>query len=220
MRDWITNISTTHYLVGSAIGPHPFPTIVRDFQSVIGMECKKQMILQAGKLPDAVVACVGGGSNAIGLFHPFVDEPTQIYGVEAGGHGVAAGKHSATIVAGKVGVLHGTRTLLLQDEEGQIIETHSISAGLDYPGVGPEHAWIAVSGRGKYVACDDGSAMKGFALLSELEGIVPALESSHAIHFGVELASSMSPDQDVIISVSGRGDKDMNTVAETLGVEL
>lgn len=220
MRDWITNISTTHYLVGSAIGPHPFPTIVRDFQSIIGMECKKQMVLQAGKLPDAVVACVGGGSNAIGLFHPFVDEPTQIYGVEAGGHGVAGGKHSATIVAGKVGVLHGTRTLLLQDEEGQIIETHSISAGLDYPGVGPEHAWIAVSGRGKYVACDDTDAMKGFALLSELEGIVPALESSHAIHFGMQLASNMSPDQDIIISVSGRGDKDMNTVAETLGVDI
>jgi len=220
MRDWITNIETTHYLVGSAIGPHPFPTIVRDFQSVIGMECKRQMVLQAGKLPDAVVACVGGGSNAIGLFHPFVDEPTQIYGVEAGGHGVAEGKHSATIVAGRVGVLHGTRTLLLQDEEGQIIETHSISAGLDYPGVGPEHAWIAVSGRGKYVACDDGSAMKGFALLSELEGIVPALESSHAIHFGVELAAGMPTDQDVVISVSGRGDKDMNTVAETLGVDI
>mmetsp|Transcript_127600 Transcript_127600/g.190214 ORF Transcript_127600/g.190214 Transcript_127600/m.190214 type:complete len:1356 (-) Transcript_127600:29-4096(-) len=219
MRDWVTNVATTHYLVGSAIGPHPFPVIVRDFQSVIGRETKRQMLLQAGKLPDAVIACVGGGSNAIGMFHPFVDDPVLIYGVEAAGEGVEIeGRHSATIVAGRPGILHGTRTCLLQNEQGQITTTHSVSAGLDYPGVGPEHAYLADSGRATYVPIDDSQAMEGFKLLNELEGIVPALESSHALCFGFDLAKQLSFDQDIVICVSGRGDKDMNTVAEVQGV--
>lgn len=220
MRDWVTNVRNTHYLVGSAIGPHPFPVMVRDFQCVIGSESLKQMLVQASKLPDAVVACVGGGSNSIGMFHPFVDHPVEIYGVEAGGEGVSSGRHSSTIVAGRMGVLHGTKTCLLQDEYGQIQETHSISAGLDYPGVGPEHAYLASSGRAQYVSVNDDQALEGFRLLSELEGIVPALESSHAIYFSVQLAKQWSSDRDIVVCLSGRGDKDMNTVAEYAGVTL
>jgi tryptophan synthase beta subunit len=220
MRDWVTNVGTTHYLIGSAIGPHPFPTIVRDFQSVIGREARQQMLEQAGKLPDVAIACVGGGSNAIGLFHPLIDDPIRLIGVEAAGDGVGTGKHSATLVAGRPGVLHGTRTYLLQDANGQIMETHSISAGLDYPGVGPEHSWLKTSERAEYVAVDDGQALEGFKALTRSEGIIPALEPSHAIYHALQVASSMRPDQDVLIGLSGRGDKDMHTVAGALGVSL
>ncbi|RUS24168.1 tryptophan synthase beta chain [Jimgerdemannia flammicorona] len=247
MRDWVTNVATTHYLVGSAIGPHPFPLIVRDFQSVIGKESKQQLLKKAGKLPDVVVACVGGGSNAIGMFHPFIeDKSVRIVGVEAGGDGIDTSKHSATLAAGTPGVLHGTRTYLLQDEKGQIVETHSISAtsfwdwdgicvffghqsiltsthmhppltpGLDYPGVGPEHAWLKDIGRAEYVVADDAQAMQGFRALTELEGIIPALESSHAIYYAHKIAATLPKDQDVIVCLSGRGDKDVNSVAEVL----
>ncbi|CAO3643315.1 unnamed protein product [Cunninghamella echinulata] len=217
MRDWVTNVSTTHYLVGSAIGPHPFPMIVREFQSVIGQETKRQLQEKAGKLPDAVVACVGGGSNAIGMFYPFVNDPTvRIVGVEAGGNGVDTEFHSATLTKGSPGVLHGTRTYLLQDEKGQIIETHSVSAGLDYPGVGPEHAFMKDSGRAEYHVADDAQALIGFRKLTQLEGIIPALESSHAIYHAHKLASEMPKDKDIVICLSGRGDKDMHTVAEVL----
>jgi len=219
MRDWVTNEATTHYLVGSAIGPHPFPMIVRDFQSVIGKESKRQMLEKAGKLPNAIVACVGGGSNAIGLFHPFVDDKeVRIVGVEAGGDGVDTDHHSATLSAGTPGVLHGTRTYLLQDSKGQIIETHSVSAGLDYPGVGPEHAWLKDVGRAEYVVADDAQALIGFRKLTQLEGIIPALESAHAIYYAHKLASQLPKDQDVLVCLSGRGDKDMHTVAEVLPV--
>eukprot|EP01125_Pyxidicula_operculata_P021260 TRINITY_DN8117_c0_g1_i1.p1 TRINITY_DN8117_c0_g1~~TRINITY_DN8117_c0_g1_i1.p1 ORF type:complete len:683 (+),score=125.07 TRINITY_DN8117_c0_g1_i1:24-2072(+) len=222
MRDWVTNITNTHYLVGSAIGPHPFPTIVRDFQSVIGKESRKQSLDILGKLPDAVVACVGGGSNAIGMFHPFVQDSTvKIYGVEAAGHGISSTQHCATIGKGTPGVLHGTRTLLLQDGDGQISETHSVSAGLDYPGVGPEHAWLHSSGRATYVSVDDKEALNGFKTITSLEGIIPALESSHALAYVIEtLAPSMKPDQNIVICLSGRGDKDMHTVAQVEGVTL
>ena len=220
MRDWVTNVETTHYLIGSAIGPHPFPTIVRDFQSVIGKEARQQMLEQAGKLPDVAIACVGGGSNSIGLFHPFVDDPVRLIGVEAAGEGVGTGKHSATLVAGRPGVLHGTRTYLLQDEAGQILETHSISAGLDYPGVGPEHAWLKTTERAEYVAVDDLQALEGFKALTRSEGIIPALEPSHAIYHALQVAAGMRPDEDVLIGLSGRGDKDMHTVAAALGVTL
>ena len=220
MRDWVTNVATTHYLIGSAIGPHPFPTIVRDFQSIIGREARQQMLEQAGKLPDVAIACVGGGSNAIGLFHPLVDDPVRLIGVEAAGEGVGSGRHSATLVAGRPGVLHGTRTYLLQDANGQILETHSISAGLDYPGVGPEHSWLKTSERAEYVAVDDQQALEGFKMLTLAEGIIPALEPSHAIYHAVGVAASMRPDQDVLIGLSGRGDKDMHTVAAALGVSL
>ncbi|RUO95527.1 tryptophan synthase beta chain [Jimgerdemannia flammicorona] len=217
MRDWVTNVATTHYLVGSAIGPHPFPLIVRDFQSVIGKESKQQLLKKAGKLPDVVVACVGGGSNAIGMFHPFIeDKSVRIVGVEAGGDGIDTSKHSATLAAGTPGVLHGTRTYLLQDEKGQIVETHSVSAGLDYPGVGPEHAWLKDIGRAEYVVADDAQAMQGFRALTELEGIIPALESSHAIYYAHKIAATLPKDQDVIVCLSGRGDKDVNSVAEVL----
>ncbi|CAG8627101.1 10773_t:CDS:10, partial [Ambispora leptoticha] len=217
MRDWVTNVATTHYLVGSAIGPHPFPQIVREFQSVIGKEARDQMLKKAGKLPDLIIACVGGGSNAIGLFAPFVeDKNVRIVGVEAGGEGVNTSKHSATLVAGTPGVLHGTRTYLLQDSKGQILETHSISAGLDYPGVGPEHAFLKDIGRAEYVAVTDAQALIGFRKMSELEGIIPALETSHAIYTTIELAKQMKPDQDILLNVSGRGDKDVESVAENL----
>ncbi|ORX96562.1 tryptophan synthase [Basidiobolus meristosporus CBS 931.73] len=217
MRDWVTNVSTTHYLVGSAIGPHPFPTIVREFQSVIGREAREQMLERAGKLPDALVACVGGGSNAIGLFHPFIgDESVSIVGVEAGGDGIDTEFHSATLAAGTPGVFHGARTYLLQDKKGQILETHSISAGLDYPAVGPEHAWLKDSGRAKYIAVNDKEAMIGFRKMTQLEGIIPALETSHAIFAALNLASTMPKDSDVLICVSGRGDKDVHSVAEAL----
>jgi tryptophan synthase beta subunit len=220
MRDWVTNVRTTHYIIGSAIGPHPFPTIVRDFQSVIGKEARAQMLEQAGKLPDVAIACVGGGSNAIGLFHPFIDDPVRLIGVEAGGDGVGTGKHSATLVAGRPGVLHGTKTYLLQDKDGQILETHSISAGLDYPGVGPEHSWLKTSERAEYVAVDDKQALEGFQSLTRAEGIIPALEPSHAIYHAMKVAKELGPDKDVLIGLSGRGDKDMHTVAAALGVSL
>jgi len=220
MRDWVTNVRTTHYIIGSAIGPHPFPTMVRDFQSVIGKEARQQMLEQAGKLPDVAIACVGGGSNAIGLFHPFLDDPVRLLGVEAAGEGVGTGRHAATLVAGRPGVLHGTKTYLLQDAAGQIIETHSISAGLDYPGVGPEHSWLKTSERAEYVAVDDKQALEGFLSLTRSEGIIPALEPSHAIYHAMKVAAAMPPDQDVLIGLSGRGDKDMHTVAAALGVSL
>lgn len=220
MRDWVTNVETTHYLIGSAIGPHPFPAIVRDFQSVIGREARAQMLDQAGKLPDVAIACVGGGSNAIGLFHPLLDDPIRLIGVEAAGEGVGTGKHSATLVAGRPGVLHGTRTYLLQDANGQILETHSISAGLDYPGVGPEHSWLKVSERAEYVAVDDEQALEGFQALTRSEGIIPALEPSHAIYHAMQVAKAMRPGDDILIGLSGRGDKDMHTVAAALGVTL
>jgi tryptophan synthase len=220
MRDWVTNVETTHYIIGSAIGPHPFPTIVRDFQSVIGKEARAQMLEQAGKLPDVAMACVGGGSNAIGLFHPFIDDPVRLVGVEAAGEGVGTGRHSATLVAGRPGVLHGTRTYLLQDAQGQILETHSISAGLDYPGVGPEHSWLKTTERAEYVAVDDQQALEGFQALTRAEGIIPALEPSHAIYYAMQMAKTMRPDEDLLIGLSGRGDKDMHTVAAALGVTL
>ncbi len=220
MRDWVTNVRTTHYIIGSAIGPHPFPTIVRDFQSVIGREARAQMLEQAGKLPDVAIACVGGGSNAIGLFYPLLDDPVRLIGVEAGGSGVGSGKHSATLVAGRPGVLHGTKTYLLQDPNGQVLETHSISAGLDYPGVGPEHSWLKTSERAEYVAVDDRQALEGFQALTRTEGIIPALEPSHAIYHAMQVARTMRPDQDLLIGLSGRGDKDMHTVAAALGVTL
>ncbi len=220
MRDWVTNVRTTHYLIGSAIGPHPFPTMVRDFQSVIGREARGQMLEQAGKLPDVAIACVGGGSNAIGLFHPLLDDPVRLIGVEAGGEGVGTGRHSATLVAGRPGVLHGTRTYLLQDAAGQILETHSISAGLDYPGVGPEHSWLKTSERAEYVSVDDRQALEGFQSLTRAEGIIPALEPSHAIYHAMRVAAELRPDQDILVGLSGRGDKDMHTVAAALGVTL
>jgi len=222
MRDWVTNVETTHYLIGSAIGPHPFPTIVRDFQAVIGIEARAQCLDQIGKLPDVVVACVGGGSNAIGMFHAFVpDKAVKLVGVEAGGDGVDTQRHSATLALGTPGVLHGTRTYLLQDTgTGQIIETHSISAGLDYPGVGPEHAFLKDSGRATYVAVDDKQALEGFKMMCRTEGIIPALEPSHAIYQTMQLAKSMKPDQIVCLNLCGRGDKDMHSVAKAMGVTL
>lgn len=219
MRDWVTNIRDTHYLVGSAIGPHPFPTIVRDFQSVIGKETKKQMLELTGKLPDAVMACVGGGSNAIGMFHPFIEhEKVRMIGCEAGGEGLGEGmKHSSTISRGSIGVLHGTRTYLLQDTDtGQITGTHSISAGLDYPGVGPEHAHLKDIGRAEYISVTDEQCLMGFKWLSLMEGIVPALESSHAIYGAVQVAKTMTPDQSIVVCVSGRGDKDVDSVRRNL----
>lgn len=220
MRDWVTNVRDTHYLIGSAIGPHPFPTIVRDFQCVIGDEARQQMMEQAGKLADVAIACVGGGSNAIGLFHPLIGDPTRLIGVEAAGEGVGTGRHSATLVAGRPGVLHGTKTYLLQDQHGQIMETHSISAGLDYPGVGPEHSWLKTSERAEYVGVDDKQALEGFKMLTQTEGIIPALEPSHAIYHAVQVAKTMKPTEDLLIGLSGRGDKDMHTVAGALGVTL
>ena len=217
MRDWVTNIRTTHYLIGSAIGPHPFPTIVRDFQSVIGEETREQMLLKAGKLPDAVVACVGGGSNAIGMFYPFRNDATvQLLGCEAGGDGVDTPRHSATLAAGTPGVLHGTRTYLLQDKTGQITATHSISAGLDYPGVGPEHAFLKDTNRAKYIAVTDNECLMGFKWMCELEGIIPALESSHAIYGAIQLAKELGSGKDIVICLSGRGDKDIDTVRKQL----
>lgn len=217
MRDWVSNVSTTHYIIGSAIGPHPFPVMVREFQSVIGRETRSQMLEKAGKLPDYVVACVGGGSNAIGMFHPFInDKEVKLYGVEAGGDGIDTKYHSATLTMGTPGVLHGTRTYLMQDSNGQIQETHSISAGLDYPGVGPEHAWLKESGRAEYVVANDTHSLIGFRLLSQTEGIIPALETAHAIYSAAELAKTLSPEKDIVICVSGRGDKDVMSVAEAL----
>jgi len=220
MRDWVTNVRSTHYIIGSAIGPHPFPTIVRDFQSVIGRETKVQCLEQIGRYPDFVCACVGGGSNAIGMFHPFKDDKeVGLLGVEAGGAGTSTKEHCATLSAGTPGVLHGTRTFLLQ-AGGQISETHSISAGLDYPGVGPEHAFFKASGRAEYVNCTDEDALKGLQLLSESEGIIPALETAHAVYSACERAKTMSPDKVIVINLSGRGDKDMESVAKAMGVNL
>ncbi|KDQ07078.1 hypothetical protein BOTBODRAFT_620488 [Botryobasidium botryosum FD-172 SS1] len=217
LRDWVTNLSTTHYLVGSAIGPHPFPTIVRDFQRVIGREIKSQLKELKGKLPDAVVACVGGGSNAIGTFYDFIpDKNVRLVGVEAGGDGVDTDRHSATLALGTPGVLHGVRTYLLQSPTGQIIETHSVSAGLDYPGVGPEHAWLKDSGRAEYIVANDEEALRGFRLCTQLEGIIPALESAHAVWGAVEVAKTLSKDQDVVMCLSGRGDKDVEQISELL----
>ncbi|TDH71864.1 hypothetical protein CCR75_001056 [Bremia lactucae] len=221
IRDWVTNVDTTHYIIGSAIGPHPFPTIVRDFQAVIGREIKAQLNDELGRLPHAIVACVGGGSNAIGMFHPFInDTNVAIYGVEAGGDGVETLRHSSTLLGGRPGVLHGTKTYIMQDAAGQVAETHSVSAGLDYAGVGPEHAFLKDSGRATYVSVTDKEALEAFQLVSLQEGIIPALESAHAIHFGVALASSLPSDHVVVINVSGRGDKDMLQVAKELGVNL
>jgi tryptophan synthase beta subunit len=220
LRDWITNVQSTHYLIGSAVGPHPFPTIVRDLQSVIGREARAQFLERNGRLPDVVMACVGGGSNAIGLFHPFHDDPVRLIGVEAAGDGVQTGRHSATLSAGRSGVLHGARSYLLQDEWGQVMETHSISAGLDYPGVGPEHAWYKVSERAEYVSATDREALEGFQLLSRSEGIIPALEPSHAIARAAALAPELGRDAHILLGLSGRGDKDMLTVAAALGVTL
>ena len=214
IRDWVTNVETTHYLLGSAVGPHPYPMMVRDFQSVIGSEAREQILEAAGRLPDYAVACVGGGSNAIGLFYPFLaDEGVRLIGVEAGGEGIDTGKHAASLVAGRPGVLHGSLSYLLQDEDGQVRETHSVSAGLDYPGVGPEHAYLKDSERASYVAVSDAQALEGFRLLCETEGIIPALEPAHAIAYVAELAPTLSPGTIVLVCLSGRGDKDLETVA-------
>ncbi|NPA54400.1 MAG: tryptophan synthase subunit beta [Aquificae bacterium] len=217
LRDWVTNVKTTHYVIGSALGPHPFPVIVRDFQSVIGKETKEQIIEIEGRLPDAVVACVGGGSNAIGMFYPFIeDENVRLIGVEAAGYGIETGQHAASINGGSVGVLHGMKSYFLQNEWGQIEQTHSISAGLDYPGVGPEHAHLKEIGRAEYITATDEEALEGFLLLSRTEGIIPALESSHAIIKGVEIAKEIGKEGIVVINLSGRGDKDVQQVKNYL----
>jgi len=221
MRDWVTNVDDTFYIIGTVAGPHPYPQLVRDFQCVIGREAREQCLEMTGKLPDALVACVGGGSNAIGLFHPFLeDEDVKIYGVEAGGHGVETGEHAAPLNDGVPGVLHGNRTYLMEDEDGQIIETHSVSAGLDYPGVGPEHAWLKDIGRAEYVAINDDEAMDAFRDLTRIEGIMPALESSHALAYAAKLAPTMDKDQVIVVNLSGRGDKDILTVAAIDGIEV
>jgi len=221
MRDWVTNAGNTYYLLGSVVGPHPYPAMVRDFQSIIGEETRAQILLKTGRLPDVIVACVGGGSNAIGIFHPFIeDADVQLIGVEAGGKGIGTGKHAASLAKGKIGVLHGSKSYVLQDKAGQIKETHSISAGLDYPGVGPEHSFLKDSGRAIYVTVTDEEALEGFQLLCRTEGITPALESSHAVIYAAGLAKTMAKDKLIVVSLSGRGDKDMGIVAEVLGVKL
>jgi len=221
MRDWVTNVERTFYIIGTVAGPHPYPMMVRDFQTVIGREAREQMMELAGRQPDAVLACVGGGSNAIGIFHPYIpDETVRLIGVEAAGEGLSTGRHAASLCAGKPGVLHGNRTYLLQDANGQITETHSVSAGLDYPGVGPEHAWLKDSGRAEYVAIDDEEALKAFHELCRSEGIIPALESAHAVAQAMKMAPSMKRDAILLVNLSGRGDKDMHTVAERAGKKL
>ncbi|PJI28978.1 tryptophan synthase subunit beta [Acinetobacter pseudolwoffii] len=221
MRDWVTNVDSTYYVIGTVAGPHPYPQLVRDFQSIIGREARRQIQEQAGRLPDALVACVGGGSNAMGLFYPFLnDQDVKMYGVEAAGLGIETGKHSAPLNAGHVGVLHGNRTYLMSDKEGQIIETHSISAGLDYPGVGPEHSFLKDMERVNYVPITDNEALQGFRDLTKIEGIIPALESAHAMAYVSKLAPTMDKDQIIIATVSGRGDKDLMTVARIDGVEM
>ncbi|MCX7096828.1 MAG: tryptophan synthase subunit beta [Methylococcales bacterium] len=221
LRDWVTNVDNTFYIIGTVAGPHPYPAMVRDFQAIIGREAKQQCLEATGRLPDALVACVGGGSNAIGLFYPFIeDESVKMYGVEAAGDGVATGRHSAPLCAGRPGVLHGNRTYLMADDDGEIIETHSISAGLDYPGVGPEHAWLKDTGRATYVNITDTEALEGFYALTHMEGIIPALESSHAMAYALKLAPTMGKDETLIINLSGRGDKDMQTMAKREGIEL
>tara|TARA_Y100001954_G_scaffold183342_1_gene195640 strand:+ start:942 stop:2066 length:1125 start_codon:yes stop_codon:yes gene_type:complete len=221
MRDWVTNIDDTFYIIGTVAGPHPYPMLVRDFQSVIGREARAQCLAQNGKLPDALVACVGGGSNAIGLFHPFLgDAEVAMYGVEAGGKGLDTGAHAAPLSAGTPGVLHGNRTYLMQDEDGQILETHSVSAGLDYPGVGPEHSWLKDIGRVQYVAANDDEALSAFHRLTKVEGIMPALETAHALAHAEKLAADMTPAQHIVVNLSGRGDKDILTVAAIDGIEV
>ncbi|MFC1945612.1 tryptophan synthase subunit beta [Chloroflexota bacterium] len=217
IRDWVTNVSTTHYLIGSVVGPHPYPMMVRDFQSVIGTEARQQVLDRCGRLPDYIVACVGGGSNAIGIFHPFYeDKEVRFIGVEAAGSGLASGKHSATLATGQAGVLHGTKSYLLEDAAGQVSETHSIAPGLDYPGVGPEHSFYKDSGRAEYVTANDKEALAGFQLLSETEGILPALESAHAISYASRLAAGLPADKIVLVNLSGRGDKDLEIVRQAL----
>ncbi|MBE0493413.1 MAG: tryptophan synthase subunit beta [Thiomicrospira sp.] len=221
MRDWVTNVDNTFYIIGTVAGPHPYPMMVRDFQSIIGREAREQILQKEGKLPDALIACVGGGSNAMGLFHAFLpDESVKIYGVEAGGHGLETGQHAAPLCKGKPGVLHGNRTYLMQDENGQISGTHSISAGLDYPGVGPELAWLKDIGRAEFVAITDDEALQGWRDLTHMEGIIPALETSHALAYATKLAPTMRPDQTIIINLSGRGDKDMNTIGKIEGFDF
>jgi tryptophan synthase beta chain len=221
MRDWVTNIDDTFYIIGTVAGPHPYPAMVRDFQTVIGREAREQIQQQAGRLPDALVACVGGGSNAIGLFYPFLnDKDVAMYGVEAAGDGLDSGRHAAPLCAGRPGVLHGNRTYLMEDDDGQIIETHSVSAGLDYPGVGPEHAWLKDIGRAQYVAITDDEALQAFHDLTRIEGIIPALESSHALAYVTKLAPTMDKDQIIIVNLSGRGDKDIHTVAALEGITV
>ena len=221
MRDWVTNVEDTFYIIGTVAGPHPYPMMVRDFQSVIGRECLTQMPERFGRQPDVVVACVGGGSNAIGIMHPYIDVPgVRLVGVEAAGEGVETGRHSASLSAGTPGVLHGNRTYLLQDEDGQILDTHSVSAGLDYPGVGPEHSWLKDSGRAEYVAVTDADALKAFHECCQIEGIIPALETAHAIAYATQLAPTMPSDALILVNLSGRGDKDMHTVASVSGMAL
>ncbi len=221
MRDWVTNVDDTFYILGTVAGPHPYPAMVRDFNAVVGREARAQMLAEYGRLPDSLVACVGGGSNAIGLFHPFVnDREVEMFGVEAAGRGLAGMDHAASLCAGRVGVLHGSRTYLLDDEAGQIRHTHSVSAGLDYPGVGPEHAWLKDTGRAKYVGIDDREAMKAFHALTRTEGIMPALETAHAVAYGMKRAAERPSNEVVLINLSGRGDKDINTVAEIEGIEF
>jgi tryptophan synthase beta chain len=220
MRDWVSNVDGTYYIIGTVAGPHPYPAMVRDFQACIGEEARRQILTAEGRLPDALVACVGGGSNAIGLFHAFLDDDCAIYGVEAGGDGLHTGKHAASLTGGRPGVLHGNRTYILEDEAGQITETHSISAGLDYPGVGPEHAWLKDIGRVKYEVITDTEALEAFHTLTKSEGIMPALESSHAIACAMRLAAKMGKQQTVLVNLSGRGDKDIHTVAARDGIKL
>ena len=221
MRDWVTNVDSTFYIIGTVAGPHPYPAMVRDFQAVVGRETREQCLAQTGRMPDALVACVGGGSNAIGLFHPFIaDRQVAFYGVEAAGDGLETGRHAAPLCAGRPGVLHGNRTYLMEDRDGQIIETHSVSAGLDYPGVGPEHAWLKDTGRAHYVAATDTEALRAFHDLTEIEGIIPALESSHALAYTAKLAPTMGRDQTIVVNLSGRGDKDIQTVAALEGISL
>jgi tryptophan synthase beta chain len=221
MRDWVTNVDNTYYIIGTAAGPHPYPKLVRDFQAVIGRETKQQSMAQIGRLPDAVVACVGGGSNAIGMFYPFMDDKeTRMIGVEAGGYGLETGQHAAPLTAGRPGVLHGMRTYLMEDDAGQILGTHSVSAGLDYPGVGPEHSYLKDIGRAEYVAATDDEAMDAFRKLTQIEGIMPALESAHAVAYAMKMAKGMSPDQVIVVNLSGRGDKDIHTVAQIDGIEM
>jgi tryptophan synthase beta chain len=221
MRDWVTNVENTFYIIGTVAGPHPYPQMVRDFQRVIGDECKVQMPELIGRQPDAVIACVGGGSNAMGIFYPYIDDTNvRLIGVEAAGDGLDTGRHAASLTAGSPGVLHGNRTYLLQDENGQIIETHSVSAGLDYPGVGPEHAWLKDAHRAEYVAITDDEALKAFHDCCRIEGIIPALESSHALAYAAKLAPTLSADRALLVNLSGRGDKDMHTVAERSGIQF
>jgi tryptophan synthase beta chain len=221
MRDWVTNVANTFYIIGTVAGPHPYPMMVRDFNAVVGKECLQQMPALAGRQPDYVLACVGGGSNAMGIFHPYIPHAdVKLVGVEAGGLGIATGKHAATLSAGTPGVLHGNRTYLMQDADGQILETHSISAGLDYPGVGPEHAWLKDSGRSQYVSVTDAEALAAFHALCRTEGIIPALESSHAIAHAMKLAPTLARDRILLVNLSGRGDKDMHTVATASGLTL